>query len=337
MTDNSSASLTLSKQWTRILTDEREQPVAGKLGFGEWLGYGLRIRRVEFLPLTLTVPLVPALLIAGTARELLSLNMLLATVVVILSIQVGNMANCLADREMDAIYKTRLSQAVYGLGVTAVVRQIAASSLVVAVIEGYLTYRTGHLDLLLIGGLWAVLGMGYSLPPLHLNGRGIWQLPVLLAVYFILPGLFVLRAFEHPVSWAAVGVICGFALTNIGVIVINHAEDFPEDELYGIRTYVRALGLTRALTVGVGMLCAGASLVTASVLTLSGPNWGLVLYLPACLLAVRFVGTTALAVRGRSLEDGVAALRARSKLAPPHTILVGWTTVLLAALVFAAG
>ncbi|WP_067699405.1 UbiA family prenyltransferase [Nocardia jejuensis] len=292
---------------------------------------------MEFLPLTLTVPLVPALLVAESARELFSLNMLLATVVVIVSIQVGNMANCLADREMDAIYKTRLSQAVYGLGVTSVVRQIAASALLVGLLEGYLSFRTGHWDLLLIGGLWALLGIGYSLPPLHLNGRGIWQLPVLLAVYFILPGLFVLRAFEQPVEWAVVGVICGFALTNIGIIVISHAEDYPEDELYSIRTYVRALGLTRALTLGVGMLCAGAALVTASILVGFGPNWGLIPYLLACLLAARFVGKTALAVRGKSIEDGVAVLRARSKLAPPHTILVGWTTVLLAALVFAAG
>lgn len=334
MTDINPATQTLSAQWVKILTDDGaeapEKPTART-----WLIYGLRIRRVEFLPLTLTVPLVPALLVSHSARELLSLNMLLATVVVILSIQVGNMANCLADREMDAIYKTRLSQAVYGLGVGSVVRQIAVTSLAAALIEGYLTFRTGHLDLLLIGGLWALLGMGYSLPPLHLNGRGIWQLPVLLAVYFILPGLFVLRAFEEPVSWAAVGVICGFACTNIGIIVINHAEDFPEDVLYSIRTYVRALGLTRALTLGVVMLCVGAGLVTTSILVMAGPNWGLVPYLIACLLGVRFVGKTALAVRGKSLEDGIVALRLRSKLAPPHTVLVGWTTVLLAALVFA--
>ncbi len=332
MTDNR---VSLAAQWSEIFTADGSAPPE-KLSVQSWLRYSLIIRRVEFLPLTVTVPLVPALLMARTMRELLSLDMLLATIVVVVSIQIGNMANCLADRRMDAIYKTRLSRAVYGLGVGRVIRQIVVAMLIVGVAEGWLAYRTGHLDLLLIGGLWAVLGMGYSLPPLHLNGRGIWQLPVLHAVYFVLPGLFVLRAFEGPLSWAAIAAICGFSLTNIGIIVISHAEDFPEDELYSVMTYVRTLGLTRALGLGVAMLSLGAIVVTASIVVLAGPVWGLVPYLAACLFAVRFMARTARAVRGKPVDEGVAVLRACSKLAPLHTLLVGWTTVVVAAFAFAA-
>jgi 1,4-dihydroxy-2-naphthoate octaprenyltransferase len=235
---------------------------------------------------------------------------------------------------MDATYKTGLSEAVYGLGVPNVVRQIVLTSAVCAVLEVFLTFRTHHVDLLVIGLLWAVLGIGYSLPPLHLNGRGIWQLPTLLAVYFILPGLFMLRAFDGPTALAAVVALCGYSLTNIGVIVISHAEDLPEDELYSIRTYVRALGLTKALFLGAAMLVLGAVLVVGSVYSMVGLSSGFLLYLVAWAPGVRFSWQTALAVRGTLVELAVDTLRARSKRAPLYTCLIGWATVALAAIVF---
>ena len=42
----------------------------------------------------------------------------------------GDMINCLADRDLDAIYKPHLSQAVYGLGVRFVTFQIVATAAV---------------------------------------------------------------------------------------------------------------------------------------------------------------------------------------------------------------
>jgi 1,4-dihydroxy-2-naphthoate octaprenyltransferase len=298
------------------------------------LSYSLRIRRIEFLPLTVTVPLVPALLAARSWRELVSVDVLVAALVIVLSIQVGNIANCLADREMDATYKTRLSEAVYGLGVPNVVRQIVVTSGLCALLEVFLTFRTHHVDLLVIGLLWAVLGIGYSLPPLHLNGRGIWQLPTLLNVYFILPGLFMLRAFDGPIEWVAVVALCGFSLTNIGIIVVNHAEDLPEDERFSIRTYVRALGLTNALFLGTGMLVIGAMLAAGSACSMVGVSWGCLLYLAVWAPGLRFSWQTALAVRRKPIDLAVATLRARSKRAPLHTCLIGWATVALAASVF---
>jgi 1,4-dihydroxy-2-naphthoate octaprenyltransferase len=298
------------------------------------LSYNLRIRRIEFLPLTLTVPLVPALLAAKSWRELVCGDALVAALMIVLSVQIGNIANCLADREMDATYKTRLSEAVYGLGVPNVVRQIVLTSALCVLLAIFLTFRTQHVDLLVIGLLWAVLGIGYSLPPLHLNGRGIWQLPTLLSVYFILPGLFMLRAFDGPIEWAGVVALCGFSLTSVGIIVVNHAEDLPEDERFSIRTYVRALGLTNALFLGTGMLVIGAILFVGSAYSMSGLSWGFLLYFAAWAPGLRFIWQTALAVRGKPIDLAVATLRARSKRAPLHTCLIGWATVALAAFVF---
>ena len=332
MTDQNTAP-PLATQLGKVLTAQPGD-VTRPLSTRTRLSYTLRIRRFEFLPLTVTVPLVPALLAARSWRELVSVDVLVAALVIILSIQVGNIANCLADREMDATYKTRLSEAVYGLGVPNVVRQIVVTSGLCALLEIFLTFRTHHADLLVIGLLWAVLGIGYSLPPLHLNGRGIWQLPTLLNVYFILPGLFMLRAFDGPVEWAAVVALCGFSLTNIGIIVINHAEDLPEDERFSIRTYVRALGPTNALFLGTGMLVIGAMLVVGSAYSMIGVSWGCLLYLAVWAPGLRFIWQTALAVRGKPIDLAVATLRARSKRAPLHTCLIGWATVALAASVF---
>jgi 1,4-dihydroxy-2-naphthoate octaprenyltransferase len=237
---------------------------------------------------------------------------------------------------MNETYKTWLSEAVYGLGVPNVVRQIVLTSGLCVLLAVFLTFRTHHVDLLVIGLVWAVLGIGYSLPPLHLNGRGIWQLPTLLGVYFILPGLIMLRAFDGPLEWAAVVALCGFSLTNIGIIVINHAEDLPEDEQFSVRTYVRALGLTNALFLGTGMLVIGAILVVGSTYSMIGLSWGFLLYFAVWAPGLRFIWQTALAVRGQPIDLAVAALRARSKRAPLHTCLIGWATVALAAFVFLA-
>ena len=271
MTDRHTAS-SLSAQLSKILIASPDD-MRASLSFRTRLTYSVRIRRIEFLPLFLTVPLVPALLVADSWQELLSLNVGLAAVATVLAIQAGTMTNCLADREMDAVYKTGLSRAVYALGVSAVVRQIAATCAVCAVLGVYLSVATHHLDLLLIGVVWAVLGVGYSLPPLRLNGRGIWQLPTLFA-YFILPGTLMLRTFGGPIDWGAVVAVCGFSLTNLAILVVNHAEDLPEDELYSIRTYVRALGLTVALALGVVMVLVGAALTVGFVYSTIGLSWG---------------------------------------------------------------
>src|SRR5258708_35589688 len=105
------------------------------------------------------------------------------------------------------------------------------------------------------------------------------------------------RGLAGAAKWGAVIAVCGFSLTNIGIIVINHAEDLPEDERFSIRTYVRALGLTKALFLGAGMLVIGAFLVVGSAYSMVGFSWGFLLYLTAWALGLRFSWQTALPAR----------------------------------------
>ena len=170
------------------------------------------------------------------------------------------MVNTYADRRVDAVYKSHLSNAIYGLGDLGVRWQMRASVAGTVLISIWLTRHTGRwqfVPLTVIG--WA-LGFQYSWRPLHLKSRGLWQLPALWAVLFFGPmaytGSLVTR-FPRP---AVLTLSAAYGLLQMAVIMLNNAEDYTEDQAAGIRTMVVALGLHRSMRVAQTMV-AGAGLV----------------------------------------------------------------------------
>ena len=217
----------------------------------------VRIRRPEFMAAEIPIFAIAAILAKLGGGVPLSVGLVLPLVALFfLLFHVGDMANCLADRDLDAVYKTHLSEAVRGLGVRGVKVQIGLSAAGALGLAGYLARARGLPEIfaLVVGGL--VLGAQYSLRPLWLKSRGRAQIVTLWLVIFVGPMLLVVRVVGASISPALVAMIAAYGALQQGIILVNTAEDLPEDRESGIRTSAIALGL-RA-TLGLSALLVGA-------------------------------------------------------------------------------
>ncbi|MEU9807427.1 prenyltransferase [Mycobacterium sp. NPDC050853] len=289
--------------------------------------YSVHIRRPEFLSSTVATILVAGFLSAHSWTDLVSLPFLAAAVLVIQGEQICNMVNCLADREQDLAHKSRQATAVFGLGETRVRREINATIVLCVVLGMYLMFTTRHWDLVGIGLVALFFGTQYSLPPLRLKGRGIWQIPVLNITLTIVPGLIVIRSLPYPIEWFTLVAIFGMGLTLNGVMVAKTAEDIPEDEQFGVLTSVRALGLTRAFVLGTVLVGLGAGLVTWAVLELGGFSWALLPYGLGVGIALAVNASILRRVIGKPVADGVDVVRSYTKYLPYYAPILAWSTV----------
>ncbi|GAA0396074.1 UbiA family prenyltransferase [Streptomyces luteireticuli] len=327
-TDSAPRTATLAE----ILNDRHATP-GPRPPLGARAKYALVIRRFEFLPGYVPQAVVPGLLGAASWGQLGSLNAVLAMLWSISGLQVANMANALADREQDRRLKSRQSRAVYGLGVTRVVLHTAVSTLVYAAVAAFLAIRTHHWDLLGYAAAFLFIGFAYSLPPLHLKSRGIWHLLSLQTGCMLLPGIAILRAYDHATPWAHVWTLTGFAMVVTSLFVTSHCEDYVVDGQFGTRTYVRALGLAGALYLQSAMLFLGSLLLLGAIWAIDGPTWGFVPYAVAWLPSQRLLFAAVRVVHRVPLDEAMDYFHRKSLHGPYHSALMSWATVALAALV----
>lgn len=306
-------------------------PLTGK----QKLVASIRIRRVEYLPVMLAIYAIPSLLSVSSGSVLASWHYLLVIVMALSVMHFIDMTNAYADRDVDAVYKTRLSESVYGLGLANVRWQIACTGVGVLALATYFTIDTGHWDLLPLVAFTLFIGAQYSIPPIHLKNSGIWQIPGLGAVLLWLPMLIVVRAIPGEMSWLLLAAIIGFGVNQVGIVMVNTAEDWPEDAAFDINTCVRALGLTRAMATATGMIAVGGTTVCVSVIAIGGFTFGAIPMVAAVAFALWHVSGTFRGVRGKSVDDALAFLRPRAKLVPLQVATTGWGTVIAAAFVLA--
>src|SRR6266481_3997623 len=91
----------------------------------KFLIYMLRIRRIEFRVAEIPILAIPALLLIRDISIVKTFVFWEGILVFFFLFAFGDMINCLADRDLDAVYKPHLSEAIYGLGVRNVRWQIA--------------------------------------------------------------------------------------------------------------------------------------------------------------------------------------------------------------------
>jgi lycopene elongase/hydratase (dihydrobisanhydrobacterioruberin-forming) len=324
-----------------INSDRRQDTAADlpdprpRLTLRQRLVYLGRVRRIEFLPVEASIFIIPALLTLPSPADLLSPTFVIAFLTALCGIHFIDLTNVVADREVDKIYKSRLSDAVYGLGVRNVQWQGRITAAVAFGMGVYLAVTTGHWDIVLLVAATLYLGAQYSIKPLWIKGSGVWQIPGLMAICYVLPMLMVTRAVSGEVDLALLAAIFGFGAYQVGVIMVNTAEDWPEDEVFGIHTSVRALGLSRAMAVATTLVAVGGVATCAAVYAIGGFTIGFVpLAVAVVLTAIHLFGTWR-GVAGRSIEDALANLRPRAKLVPLQIGAGGWCTVVAAAFVLA--
>lgn len=306
-------------------------PLTGK----QKLVASIRIRRIEYQPVMLAIYLIPSLLSVPSASVLLSWHYALVLVMALLLMHLCDMTNVYADRDLDATYKPKLSQAVYGLGLRNVRRQMAVTTVLAQALGIYLAVETGNWDLIPLVAFTLWFGAQYSIPPVYLKSSGIWQIPGLCAVIAWLPMLVVVRAIPGDLTWLLLATIIGFGVNQIGIVMLNTAEDLPEDTQFGINTCIRALGLTRAMATATGMIAVGGSTVCVTVVAAGGFTFGAIPMIAAIAFALWHVAGTYRGVRGRPDDEALAVLRRRAKLVPLLVATTGWGTVIAAAFALA--
>lgn len=216
----------------------------------------LRIRRPEFMAAEIPILLIPLLL---SRRSIGAVDGIEIATLFFLLFHVGDMVNCLADRALDAVYKTHLSEAVFALGPRNVTVQIAASCAAALGIATERSIRMGRWEPIVLVAVGLALGLSYSLRPLWLKGRGLLQIPTLWAVIFVGPMTLVWVSAGRALEPLPVALFAAYGFMQQGLVLVNTAEDIPEDRAAGIRTSAIALGLEGSLAGAALMILAGGA------------------------------------------------------------------------------
>ncbi|MCC3156549.1 TauD/TfdA family dioxygenase [Hymenobacter sp. 15J16-1T3B] len=233
-------------------------------GLQRFLKNSKALRRTEFLLAEIPIFTIPILLSAEDLGFLRRPELYVGLGGIYLLFNFGDLVNAYADRRLDAIYKSHLSNAIFELGEQGVRWQMRASVAGTVLISLWLTQRTGRwqfVPLTVIG--WA-LGFQYSWKPLHFKSRGLWQLPALWAVLFFGPMAYTSSLVTHFPRRPVLTLAAAYGLLQMAVILMNNAEDYTEDRAAGIETMVVALGLHRSLrlaqtaVVGTGAVVLGS-------------------------------------------------------------------------------
>ena len=289
----------------------------------------LRIRRPEFMVAEIPILLVAALLVPG-GGPLWSGRFFELAALFFLLFHFGDMINCLADRDLDAVYKTRLSEAVFGLGVRNVRGQIALTVAGALGLGAHLAWTMGKAStvVLVLAGL--ALGAQYSVG-LRLKARGLWQVLALWAVIFVGPMLLVASVMGTGIPWPLVVLFAAYGTMQQGIVLVNTAEDLPEDTDHGIRTAAVALGARGCLRLAAGMVALGGLAVltlTARGAHASGHSVAVAI---APLAAAWLWVTWDITRTATPRRLATALLRTRARRVPAWITATAWATLWAAA------
>lgn len=289
----------------------------------------LRIRRLEFMVAEIPILLVPAILLAY--RELASVRFALVAATFFLLFHFGDMINCLADRERDAVYKTALSEAVLGLGVHRVRRQIGLTALAAIGLAVVLADAHGDARIVVLVLFGLALGAQYSSGPLWLKSRGLWQIVTLWALIFVGPMSLVALSMTGGIPAAFLGLAAAYGAMQEGIVLVNTAEDLPEDAEHGVWTSARALGLRGSVATATAMV-GGGGLVVLWLLgrELEGVSRSIAWLAPlvlAWLWVLRELRHTDADVRAAGETRAIEALRPWARRVPLWITATAWGTL----------
>jgi len=304
----------------------------------------IRIRRVEFRIAEIPILAIPILLTLHDPSPVRTWSLWEGVFLFFLLFAFGDVVNCLADRDVDAAYKPHLSEAVYALGVRSVTVQawaLAGIALATAIHLGWQLHRWILVPLV---GLGLLLGYAYSVPPLRLKSRGVLNFASVWAVVFLGPMLLAAFLVTDLPSALVIGTALAFGAIQEGIIQVNSAEDYVEDQESGVRTMIVALGLQRGITaafVAVALGGAALSAIVAGAFAARGvPALGWLALVPlaaACTGAAVWVARLRTSIAGREIGESVAAVKRAGKLVPLWLTLAAWATLVCAVVFFLVG
>jgi alpha-ketoglutarate-dependent taurine dioxygenase/4-hydroxybenzoate polyprenyltransferase len=208
------------------------------------------IRRKEFFIAELPIFLIPIFSTIAQPDDFLNLSFLLGLLAIFLLFNIGDMINCYADYELDAIYKSHLSNAVFELGKRNVVTQIVLSGILAVALTIWVSILSRQLYLIPFTFVGIFVGLQYSIKPFKFKSGGISQLLCLWGIIFFGPMIYTAIISDGFPSAINLLFFALYGFHQMGIIMLNTAEDYTEDKNAGLNTIIVALGLHRAMRFG---------------------------------------------------------------------------------------
>jgi 4-hydroxybenzoate polyprenyltransferase len=301
----------------------------------------LIIRRVEFRIAEIPIIAMPALLVNKELAPLKTQSFWEGVLVFFLLFAFGDMINCLADRDLDAKYKPHLSRAVYNLGVPFVTFQVILTAALALAVSAHVSWMLHRWQLLALTAVGLALGAAYSVEPFRLKGRGLAQLLGLWLIIFVGPMVMIATLFN---MWPPPGLVAfamAYGAVQMGIILVNTAEDYPEDLEAGVRTVIVSLGLSRGIGLASSLVMAGSA---AMLITLATLYWLRGVSLPtgaalipvaaACVWLTSGIYQLAREVRSLPLDEAIARVKRKAKRVPAWVTVVAWTSLVAVVVLF---
>jgi 4-hydroxybenzoate polyprenyltransferase len=297
-----------------------------------YLVYMLRIRRVEFRIAEIPILAIPLLILLRDTAPLKTFYLWEGIFIFFLLFAFGDMINCLADRDLDAVYKPHLSEAVYGLGVRFVTFQVIATATLALILSAHLSWTLNRWLLFVLVAIGLLLGAAYSVKPVQLKARGLAQLICLWLIIFVGPMLFVGLLVDAVPSVSVLVFAAAYGTLQMGIILVNTAEDYPEDLSANITTSIVALGLHRGIGLAFWLVVIGAIGVLTSLIWMLWQRgsefiWVLTTLpaIAACIYVIASVGGLRSLITGASLDDSIRTVKHAAKRVPLWVTIVAWS------------
>ena len=301
----------------------------------------LIIRRVEFRIAEVPIVAMPALLINTNVAAFKTRSFWEGVLLFFLLFAFGDMINCLADRDLDARYKPHLSRAVYNLGVPFVTFQVILTAALAMFVAAYLSWTLHRWQLVALTAAGLALGAAYSVEPFRLKGRGVAQLVCLWLIIFVGPMLMIAALFNVWPPFALVAFAMAYGAVQMGIILVNTAEDYPEDRDAGVHTVIVTLGLARGIRLASALTAVGAAAMLVTLIELywsrSVPLLKSLALLPviaASLWLVASIYRLHREVAAAPLESAIARVKTAAKKVPAWVTVMAWSSLAAVTVLF---
>lgn len=301
----------------------------------------LLIRRVEFRIAEIPIVAMPALLINRSLAPFKTQTFWEGVLIFFFLFAFGDMINCLADRDLDAKYKPHLSRAVYNLGVGFVTFQVILWALLALLLAAHVSWLLHRWQLFALTAVGLALGAAYSVEPFRLKGHGLYQLACLWLIIFVGPMFMIAMLFGGWPTPELVAFASAYGAVQMGIILVNTAEDYPEDREAGVNTVIVSLGLSRGIRLAFLLTAAGALVMLATLAILFwlrgiSPlrSLALVPVVAAAIWITSAIQRLLREVSSATLEEGVTRVKTAGKFVPVWVTVMAWTSFIAVGILF---
>ncbi len=206
----------------------------------------LEISRWRIQLVSLATILIGPLYAADSIYALLDIDLLLFAILFLSTITFACNINCYFDRDVDILKKKNLARSIDTLGVSNVRTLMIFETFVISILIGYFFFQ-GYPIVALLAAIGWFFGFAYSADPIRLKGRGLLgPIPVNLGVY-VLPILAGHLVMDKDPSQGFLLFVTGYLLLNLGINLVNVAEDYDVDKKRDITTTAHKLGIGKTI------------------------------------------------------------------------------------------